>query len=97
MGSLLLLIGSGYLLVVHPAVPAHTVRELIALAKNPDKPLPQLTQLDIRSVAGYRLLIKGHDPFAGHVGKKIPDRLAQILARKRLCQILALIDLDVAA
>ena len=36
-------VGSGYLLVVHPAVQAHTVRELIALAKNPDKPLTYST------------------------------------------------------
>jgi tripartite-type tricarboxylate transporter receptor subunit TctC len=32
-------LGTGYLLVVHPSVPARSVRELIALAKNPQKPL----------------------------------------------------------
>ncbi len=35
--------GSGYLLVVHPSVAAHTVRELIALAKNPAKPVTYST------------------------------------------------------
>lgn len=35
--------GSGYLLVVHPSVPAHTVRELIALAKNSSKPMTYST------------------------------------------------------
>jgi tripartite-type tricarboxylate transporter receptor subunit TctC len=32
-------IGEGSLLVVNPAVPAKSVRELVALAKNPDKPI----------------------------------------------------------
>ena len=35
--------GSGYLLVVHPSVAAHTVRELIALAKSSPKPLTYST------------------------------------------------------
>ena len=32
-------VGSGYLLLTNPAVPAHSIRELVALAKNKDKPL----------------------------------------------------------
>lgn len=35
--------GSGYLLVVHPSVAAHTVREFITLAKNSPKPLTYST------------------------------------------------------
>lgn len=34
-----LCLGDGYLLLVHPSVPAQTVKELVALAKNKDKPL----------------------------------------------------------
>lgn len=34
-----LCLGTGYLLLVHPSVPAQSVKELIALAKNKDKPL----------------------------------------------------------
>jgi tripartite-type tricarboxylate transporter receptor subunit TctC len=34
-----IVLGDGYLLLVHPSVPAQTVRELVALAKNKDKPL----------------------------------------------------------
>lgn len=36
-------IGEGSLLVVNPAVPAKSVRELIALARNPDKPITYAT------------------------------------------------------
>ena len=34
-----IVLGDGYLLLVHPSVPAQSVMELVALAKNKDKPL----------------------------------------------------------
>jgi tripartite-type tricarboxylate transporter receptor subunit TctC len=34
-----IVLGDGYLLLVHPSVPAQSVKELVALAKNRDKPL----------------------------------------------------------
>lgn len=34
-----IVLGDGYLLLVHPGVPAQSVKELVALAKNKDKPL----------------------------------------------------------
>ena len=34
-----IVLGDGYLLLVHPALPAQSVKELVALAKNKDKPL----------------------------------------------------------
>ena len=73
--------GSGYLLLVNPSVPAHSVRELVALARNKDKPLtygtpgtgnPQQFVGELFNVrAGTHLL---HVPYKG-----VPQEITALL------------------